>query len=218
MIKINYKLLLLLSILTCFSHKIYSQHYYLGYHFGFCRNGVKSNGNLIGTSQHNFSTGLTFNYTSVKKLRLGAEVLYEKRGFNVGYTVILKNFDERFITNYHHQNYLSIPLKIGRQAGNKIHGYADIGLVPAFHLKSTFRYPRTDSSFNITGEITENEQLAIRPFDLGALIDFGVGYNLTDKISILSSIRIQNSLFEFSKDYQMSHRAATLFLSFRYKL
>jgi hypothetical protein len=83
---------------------------------------------------------------------------------------------------------------------------------------STYKYPKTDSSFNIIGEITENEQLEIKPFDLSAFIDFGIGYNLTEKISILSSIRMQKSLFEFSKDYKLSHRAATLFLSIRYNI
>ncbi len=218
MIKMTKKIILFLSILTSFSCEIYAQNYYLGYNYGFSWNGVKSNGNPIGTSQNNFCTGLIFEVITKKKLRLGAEILYEKRGFNLGYAVIFNNFDERFLTNYHYQNYLSIPLKIGYQTGNKIYGYGDIGLAPAFNLKSTFKYPKIDSSSNIIGEITENEQLEIRPFDLSALIDFGVGYNLTEKISILSSIRIQKSLFEFSKDYQMSHKATTLFLSLRYKL
>jgi hypothetical protein len=218
MIKMNKKIILFLSILTGFSFEIYSQNYYLGYKYGISWNGVNSNGNLIGTSQNNFSTGLTFDVITNKRLRLGSEILFEKRGFNLGYSVIFNNFDERLLINYHYQDYLSIPLKIGYQTGNKIYGYGDFGLVPAFNLKSTFKYPKTDNSFNIIGEITENEQLEIRPFDLSALIDFGVGYNFTEKISILCSIRIQKSLFEFSKDYQMSHRSATLFLSFRYML
>jgi hypothetical protein len=218
MIKMNKNIILFLSILISFSFEIYSQKYYLGSKYGFSWNEVKSNGNLIGTPQKNFSTGLTFEVITNKKLRLGAEILYEKRGFNLGYTVIFNNFEERLITNYHHQNYLSIPLKIGYQKGNKIFGYGDIGFVPAFNLKSTYKYPKTDSSFNVIGEATENEQLEIRPFDLSALIDLGVGYSFTENISILSSLRIQNSLFEFSKDYQMSHRATTLFLSLRYKL
>lgn len=216
--RMNKKIMLLLSILTGLSYEVNSQNYFFRYNYGFSWNEVKSNGNVKGTSQNNFSTGLTFEVVTRKKLRLGAEILYEKRGFNLEYTVIFNNFDERLVTNYHHQNYLSIPLKIGYQTGNKIYVYGDLGFAPAFNLKSTFKYPETDSSFNIIGEITENEQFEIRPFDLSALIDFGVGYNLTEKISILSSVRIQNSLFEFSKDYQMSHRATTLFLSLRYML
>ncbi len=214
----NKKIILLLAIMASFSHEIFSQKYYLRYQHGLSWNWAKSNGNLVGTAQKNFSNGLTFEVLTNKKLRLGAEILYEKRGFNIGYAVILSNFDERLIRNYHHQHYVSIPLKIGYQKDDKIFTYGDVGLVPAFHVKSTFTYPKTDSSFNTIGEITENEQLDIKPFDLGAMVDIGVGYHLTDNISIMSSLRLQNSLFEFSKDYRMTHRAATVFLSLSYKL
>ena len=218
MIKKNKNIILFLLIFACFSFKIHAQNYYVGYKYGLSWNDVKSNGDLIGTSQNNFSTGVTFEVITNKKLRIGAEIFYEKRGFNLNYTAIFNNFEERLITNYHHQHYLSIPLKIGYQAGKKMYAFGDLGLVPAFNVRSTFRYPKTDDSFNIVGEITEKEQLEIKPFDLSALLDFGVGYNLTNKISILSAIRVQRSLFEFSEDYQMSHRITTLFLSFKYKL
>jgi hypothetical protein len=211
------KLLLLLP-LCIFSYEMHAQNYYLGYKHGYSWNEVNSNGNIKGMLQNNFCTGLTFELITKKKLRLGVEILYEKRGFNLGYTVFFNNLDERFLINYHHQNYLSIPIKIGYQFGNKIYGFADIGVVPAFNLTSTFKYPDTDNSFNIIGEITEDEELKIRPFDLAALYDIGVGYNVSHKISILSSLRLQKSLYEFSKDYQMSHRATTLFLTLKYKL
>lgn len=214
----NKKITLFLVILISFGYEIHSQNYFFGYKHGFSWNEVNNNGNIIGTSQNNFSTGLTFEFITKKNLRFGADILYEKRGFNLGYTVFFNNLEEQLLINHHHQNYLSVPLRIGYQTGNKIYGFVDIGVIPAYNLKSTFKYPDTDNSFNIIGEIIEDEQLKIRPFDLGALIDFGVGFNLTEKISILSSMRLQKSLFEFSKDYQMTHRATTLFLSVKHKL
>ena len=215
---VHKKIILFLAMIIPLGYEMDAQNYFLGYQYGLSWNSVKSDGNQTGAAQTNFSTGVTFDVVTRKKLRFGAELLYEKRGFNLGYTVILSNFDERSITNYHHQHYLSIPLKVGYQVGNQFYGFGAVGVVPAFTLKSTFTYPKTDNAFNTTGEITEKEQLEIKPFDLGALIDLGVGYSLTEKISILSSIRIQRSVFEFSKDYQMTHRATTLFLTLRYRL
>ena len=214
----NKRFLLLLFILTGFYAQLYSQHYSLGYTYGYSWNEVKNNGDVPGSSQNNFITGLSSEWITKKNLRLGAEILYEKRGFDLEYIVFFNNFSQKHIKNYHHQKYLSIPLKIGYQTGKRIYAFGDIGIVPAFNVKSTFTYPNTDSLFNILGEITEREQINIKTFDLGGLLDFGAGYNLTDKFSVSGSIRLQHSLFDFSEVYRMSHRATTLFFTLRYKL
>ena len=197
--------------------RISAQSHTVGLNGGLSRNGVINYGYAVGQNQNNnFAVGINYEACTKMNIRLGAELLYDRRGFDLGYTVITTTGDYT-IKNQHHINYLSVPLKIGYQIGNRYFMFADVGICPSYKVKSTLTYPLIDSTGNSIGSKKEHLE-DINNYDIGGFWDCGLGYNLYDKFSIVAVMRRQRSFWNFSDLYAMKHQFMTISLAFRYKL
>ena len=144
----------------------------------------------------NFATGFSFDYLFKNKVRLGSELLLERRGFKDklnytdgnGVTIGELKYSIAF-------TYISIPIKVGYTIGNRIYGFGNAGLIPAFLLSS--KYNTDDIHF-----IGNNKNLtSTNPkFDLATLAEIGIGCKTKNNINVYTAFRFQNSLTSTLKE------------------
>ena len=87
-------------------------------------------------------------------------------------------------------DYLAIPIKGGYIIGNKISGFANIGLVPAFLLNAIAEVPDELEIIDITDLPPK--------FDLAVLIEIGGNVKISERFFVTASFTYQHSLTTIS--------------------
>ena len=163
-------------------------------------------------SRTGFSGGITYEYLINNKFSLGADFIYNQRGYISGEL----NFSKSLYT----YDFLSIPIKAYYNYGKKIIGFFDLGFIPSILIDAksttTYYYSREDRySYNVT---KDNKM-----FDFAGIGEIGIGYKLK-KMYLYSSMSMQWSINTIndhyytwgSRDYR--HNGRTLSLGVKYAL
>jgi hypothetical protein len=164
------------------------------------------------------STGIVYEHEFKNRLTLGAEIVYNERGF-IDYFVTNK-ISWPDVYNY---NYLSFPIKIGYTFGNKVYGFGSIGLLPSRLLKSEVVYKFVDFQGNLlsTDKVDKTDQ--VQSFDFGGIIELGGGYKITPKWNVFTSLLYQrsntdNTTEEYFDGRDLYHYGLTWSLGIKYVL
>ena len=169
--------------------------------------------------------GINYELKISGKYQLGIDALYSQQGF-IDKMIYIDEYgnetgeDENFKFNY---DYLSIPLKIGYEMGNKIKVIPRIGIVPSFLLKAETITPKFDSNGNVIGHETIDAKDYVSKFDFRGLVELGLESKLSDNIMLCPTVIYKHSLTTFSNsDYfdgsKMKHYGFSISIGLKYKL
>lgn len=182
----------ILIILTITSLTVSGQNHLFGVKGGVNISNDKFNDDPIHFETKNtvsYIRGLTYEYLLNKHFSLGAELLYEQRGWNVD----VPTFDElgnpgKTLTNKEDFSYLSLPIKVGYRIGGKLYGFMNLGAIPARLLSCKVTHPIEN------GGAVYDVYSQYKNYDIAALAEFGGGYKIKDRIRLFSSFTYQHSL------------------------
>ncbi|WP_372948421.1 outer membrane beta-barrel protein [Mariniphaga sp.] len=154
-----------------------------------------------------FTGGITYDLKLSDRYRIGVDVLYSQQGFSEKFSLV-----DEYGTYYGEVNsemnfdYMSIPIKIGYEIGNKIKIIPKIGMVPAFPVTAESIIPKLNDSKLVIGQETVDQMDYISKFDFGGLIEIGIERALSEKLIICSALAYKHSLTTFSNiDYFGDH-------------
>jgi hypothetical protein len=193
--------IVLLSALILYVMDSNAQYRALGIKGGVNRSSVLSSGNFgsdVIKSKGGFTGGFTYEYISVKGLSFGVDLLYEGRGFvNVREDVTQFGVSPQIdrITDRFAYRYFSVPIRGGYYIGEKLYGFATIGLVPAFLLSSKMNR-KTDYYDAPTNEQLLDTRLS-RKLDVAGRFEVGVGYKMSWLLWPYASIAWQQGFTPF---------------------
>jgi hypothetical protein len=129
-----------------------------------------------------------------ERLSFGMDLFYNARGFTEISGVTDQTGDPLPDFNLEYKfNYISLPIKLGYNIGNKIHAFGNIGVVPSFLLNSSIKSPGLFTSQAVLTHRIDNITSISRRFDVGGLIEFGGGVKF-ETIWTYMSIGYQPSL------------------------
>ncbi|MDL2254841.1 PorT family protein [Bacteroidales bacterium OttesenSCG-928-J16] len=164
------------------------------------------------------TTGVTYEYRFKNCLSVGADLIYDQRGYLIedlwftdAYGNILGNGEVKY-----HYDYISLPLKIGFNFGNKFFGLANIGVIPSLLVNAKGIAPYFVLNLNIIEEKHKYDVSdGMRKFDLAGFVEIGAGYKFCDHYSVFASFAYQHSFRSFTDpDMWGSHKIYNNGMSF----
>lgn len=200
----------------------YSQEHLIGIKGGFNLSNINTQGFLDGSDNYmGFIGGLTYEFQMKNRLSLGADLLYDRRGFktDIVFTNDLGVATGETMTISYLFNYVSLPIKVGYKMGDKLKALVNVGLVPAYLLKAQNHFPASIYSEETTMELTDG----VTDFDLAALIEIGGEYTLKEKFVVFTNLGFKYSLTdhtnsEYFDGEGMYHYALSWFAGVKYKI
>lgn len=197
--------------------------------------GVKAGANWSDITSNNFfsqtdyragvTAGLTYEYILTRRFSVGADLIYDQRGFTHDITVFGSlgiPFPEKGTIKYNY-NYLSLPLKAGLNIGNKLYGFMNIGVVPSLLVKARATMPIFNANGERTGSETFDATSIARKFDFAGLAEIGAGYKIGSRIRLYASFAYQRSFTtitnsEYFPGSKIKHYGMALALGLKYTL
>lgn len=166
--------------------------------------GIKGGINWTNITSSNFpngndyrtgiTSGLTYEYVSQKHLSVGADIIYNQRGFSFTLLDNLGNRTDSGPRAKFNYNYLSIPFKTGLSYGRKLYTFVNVGVVPSFLIDAKTISPKFDASGIIIGSETIDVTSRVAKFDVAGLLEAGGGYKIANKYSVFIAFAYQHSL------------------------
>lgn len=147
-------------------------------------------------NRRGFTMGLSYESRLKDHFIVGAELIYQQRGFED------KIYYPEPVFSYPFENpqtpkdlkfyydYLAVPLKCGYIIGNKISAFANIGLVPSILLKATAKLPDELEIIDVTDLSPK--------FDLAGLFEIGGNVKISEKFFLTASFAYQHSFTTLS--------------------
>lgn len=192
--------LFLLIFIFVAAIKVNGQNHFIGVKGGLSWTTARGNG-FKDDFRTKLTMGFTYDYFLKKHFSIGADLLYDQRGFLYpdppAAGIIGPNYYKMVTTrNY---NYISVPLKVGFNYGEKIFGFANVCLVPSFLVKSEIVTTRfnTDGSIRDIG-ISDRTGTSTQ-LDFSGLLEVGGGYKF-GRYWVYSSISYQHSFYDIIYD------------------
>jgi len=172
-----------------------------------------------------FIGGITYDLMLTKKYVLEIDVLYSQRGVNDQFSIIddFGQYAGQVETEMNY-DYLSFPVKIGYELGNKLRVIPKIGIVPAAIIKAEITSPTFGGNGGIvTGKETIDHKDYISKFDFGGIVEIGIETNLSENLIFCSNLNYKHSLTTFSNsDYfdgqDMRHYGFSIAVGIKYRL
>lgn len=196
------------------------QNHFLGLKGGISWTNINSD-NFLNDNKYRtgFSSGLTYNYRFAENFNIGAELLYDQKGFKneIVFTDEEGNqIGEKGVSEFKY-NYISFPIKVGFILGNRIAGFINLGIVPSFLINAETIIPTPDDNIIIdnTDDVTK--------FDFAGLFEIGGTYKFNDRFLLLASIDYQGSFTTISNrdlfpNSNLKHYGMTLSFGLKYAL
>ena len=173
-------------------------------------------------NRNGFNLGLSYDYLLSKRFFLGADALYVQKGFtnDIVFTDEQGNpTGERYpiIFNY---DYLSIPFRGGIRVGNKVSGFANLGIIPSILVNATSIDPALP---NLTEEVRHDVTSRVTRVDIGGLIEVGANYSILSQLQVSASLAYHHSFNSITNEeyFQRSdvrHMSMLLSLGVKYAL
>jgi Outer membrane protein beta-barrel domain len=215
------------SLLLCsfYTFTTSGQNHFIGVKGGYGWMNASMNLFTETKTQPGFAAGLTYEFQTKKKISLGAELLYERRGFinEILFSDIQGNLTgEKYPTHYRY-DYFSLPLKVGYTIGNKFFGFGNIGVCPAILSQASWKLPTFHADMTQRGDTIIYFTEKPSKFNIAGLAEIGCGYKISNHFSIATSFRFQYSFSSLTNDnyfknYYIRHRGMILSLAIKYNL
>lgn len=167
----------ILLLLLCLPAVLVAQNHYIGLKLGANFSDVQSSeGSTQDFTEARIGIvgGITYEYSLLSFLRLGAEFMYTQKGHTLQLT-----FSDQFgnalgsgeilIRN----DYITIPVKAGVSLGRRLSFVGYFGVAPAFLVRAD-----ADSENLTSGSVTEDRTDVVNSFDISGLIDLGLSLKL----------------------------------------
>jgi hypothetical protein len=215
--KLNFIILLLLAVNT------YGQKHSIG---------IEGGGNLSNKTSDDFlndceprkgfTAGINYAFHFSDSYSMGLDVLLNQKGFAVSSEFTDEygnptNGDSETTFNY---LYLSLPVKAGYHTGNKLKGFANIGLstnilIEAKHITPSFEANniRFDKE---TVDVTDQ----VNDLSLSGIAELGASYEMSD-VTLFTSVLYSHDITTFSnedyfKDTKLRHLNIALSIGLKY--
>lgn len=187
---------ILLIILTITTLKVAGQNHFIGVKGRLNSTNITSS-NFLGQtdSRTGLTAGLTYEYLFNKHFSIGADLIYNQRGFNndIIFTDNLGNpTGEKHTTKFNY-DYISLPIKSGLNIGNKLYGFTNIGVIPSLLVAAKTTTPTFDADGKLTGNETFDVTNRVSKFDFAGLIEIGGGYKFKGRYWLFTSFSYQHS-------------------------
>jgi len=203
------------AFLFVFANSISAQKHLIGIRGGTTTSNIISE-NFMEYKNENmnrFFGGISYQYIINKNIYLGADLLYNQKGYSV--PVVYTNEQGEMIKvagyiDYNH-DYLSLPLFFGFRIGNRLNAFANLGLMSSLLVRaevdnSNYHDPLIDiihTKIDITKSVSK--------FDLAPSAEVGVGFNFTDKIGLNVSATYHHSVTSITNDNYFANSKATFY-------
>lgn len=217
---------LLFSMFLFLFLQVTGQNHFIGIKGGENRTS-NAMGNYKFESRSGLAAGLTYEYFIDKHFSLGADLIYDQRGFNFRDTILnysgnpdltdqINKVDYRF-------NYISVPIKTGFNVGENLYGFVSLGLCPSLLIDATTK----NHTFNLDGTFIGSEKGEVfeqmSKFDFTGIFEIGGGYKFKQRYWLFTSFSYQYGIFTFysptySTNGENRHRGTTLSLGLKYGL
>lgn len=194
--------------------------------------GIKAGPGWSGITARNFApghtgrtglnAGLTYDYRRSSHFVLGAELMYQQRGYreSIIITDAFGNPDGKEYVIRTDFDYLALPLKAGLEYGKTFYGFGNLALVPSFMLRSVGHLPAILWSGGVMPASSVSATDSWRRFDLGLSAELGCGYRVQDRFQFYGSLAFQHGGFNFVRQNNNGANAwqRALMLSFGVKM
>lgn len=122
------------------------------------------------------SFGFTYDRVRMRFLTIGTEINFIQKGY--GKEVTLVNSLNQPLGSFVNQNrisYISIPLKLGVQLGNRFYIFGTAAIIPGLVYKAISEIPVFDNNGNVTSTYTEDIKSQVSKLDLASQVEVGFG-------------------------------------------
>lgn len=217
---------ILIFIFISISYFAFGQKQCIGLQGGLNLTNFTSKEGFSNTStKTGFIGGITYDLMLTEKYVLEIDVLYSQRGVNNQFSIIddFGQYAGQVETEMNY-DYLSFPVKIGYELGNKLRVIPKIGIVPAAIIKAEITSPTFGGNGGIvTGKETIDHKDYVSKFDFGGIVEIGIETNLSENIIFCSNLNYKHSLTTFSNsDYfdgqDMRHYGFSIAVGLKYIL
>ncbi len=209
--------------------------------------GIKGGLNMTNVTTKNFlndnidrtgySCGLTYEHLFKKgtlsakghpgnsSQAFGLDIIYTQRGFenDIIFTDNYGNPTGIKRRSFYNYDYISIPIKVGFNIGNKLYFFTNIGACPSILIKATTETPSVDAMGNVTGTATFDVTANVSKFDFAAFAEMGIGFKFKDRLWLFSSFTYQRSFTTISNTNYFAgskilHYGKTISIGLKYSL
>lgn len=201
-----------LIILMISTLKIVGQKHLIGFKVGINKTNIASN-NLL--NQYDYITGpiagLTYEYLFKKHFSIGADLMYNQRGFSYDFILIgnIGNpIGEKYRTTYI-LKYISLPIKTGFNIGTKLYGFTNIGVIPSILVGAKRGSRSFDPDVMIIGNKTYDVTNQFSKFDFAGLVEIGGGYKFNKRYWLFTSFSYQHSFTNLANTNYFSNSKLT---------
>lgn len=200
---------------------LFGQNHYLGVKSGINISNVEYAISIKTDKRIGFSGGLTYEYEINQNYNFGIDFLYSERGFM---STSIFTDDKGNPTGEKHTlelnyNYFLLPIKGGYSFGEKVIGFANIGLIPSYLIDA---YSYSPAIIGLAEETTTNLTNELSRFNLDGLLEIGAAFKFGKNFSAFTSIEYQYGLTPISKGGSESinffHRCFSFSAGLKYAL
>jgi hypothetical protein len=186
-------ILVICAVIFAFSTKAQTPYRQFGIKAGMNISNVNTNLSAYTTKDVvGGSVSLTYDRVHFRFLTVGGEINLVQRGFSnsimltdsVGNELGMAELRNRF-------NYLSVPLKLGVQLGNRAYIFGNVAFVPGYLLKAIAETPIIDASGQIIDYTWQDATSTAAQFELSTQIEVGVGVTKAKRYKFYVSVAKQ---------------------------
>ncbi len=170
-----------------------------------------------------FSGGLTYTFLFANRFSLGTGLNYSQRGFLLDMVFTDETgqrIGDKHAVRYQY-DYLSLPLKGGVYFGNRLRGFVNLGVIPAFLAQAKTITPvfRQNGEATMVFDVTSQ----VNRFDFAGLAEIGGAYVWKGRYWLLASLAYRHSLTSFTNsayfaNSEVWHRGLNLSVGVSYLL
>lgn len=203
-----------------------SQIHYLGLKGGV--NWCDQSGDFLKNTEsvRRFSFGLDYGFKFKNNLKIGGNILFSQTGFKdpLIFTDEFGNpTDKDPVYTEFLYDYLSIPIKVGYEYGNKGFVYGNIGIATSFLLNAKTSSPAFNEYFEEVGRSEFDVTNNVAPIEVGGIIEVGFGYTFLENLSVYLEGSFHHgfttiSTNEYFKGKTILNYRASANIGIRYKL
>ncbi len=153
-----------------------------------------------------FTAGVSLLKPISDRTTLGAELIYDQRGYGDQYTFTNLIGEPLHIVKYTYLlDYLALPCYVRFHKPNGFKWFLDLGMYPSYMISAKIKSPVYDAH-GFGGAIEKYKidpfPSFMRRFDVGALIGGGVQFSVNDKTTLDLNLRYTNGLISvFTKSF-----------------
>lgn len=142
-------------------------------------------------------SGISYEYQIKKHFSIGTDLKYEQRGYTAKLTFINSSgqITDKNLKSKFNFNYISLPIKASFKFGNTVYGFVNGGIVPAIVTDAKLIF---HEKIDLNAPINYTKR--IKPFDLGLLLEIGMGYKIKERYLIFAQLGYQNSVTNSSSE------------------